>query len=61
MGGVAGLFVGTPLLRRPEGGRFDGWGWGGKTNVNLRGLIGGWYRETGVVVSDASGEASLRT
>ena len=52
--GVAGLFVGTPLLRRPEGRRFDGWKWVGETNVNLRGFIGGWYRKTGVAVSDAS-------
>jgi hypothetical protein len=48
------VFVGTPLLRRPEGRRFDISKNVGKTNVNLRGFVGGWYRKTKVVVSDAS-------
>jgi hypothetical protein len=43
-----------PLLRRPEGRRFDISKSVGKTNVKLRGLIGRRYRKTNVVVSDAS-------
>ena len=54
IGGRGRFLVGTPLLRRPEGRSLVISESIGKTNVKLRGVIGEWYRWTGVGVSDAS-------
>ena len=55
------FLVGTPLPRRPEGQRIDIMKGVGKTNVKCGSLSAGATVETKVVVSDTSGEVSLRT